>query len=70
MLNRYCDVDEKGNFNSDIKGINNRFFKVTERLLSGRLCIASMSLGCLKKTIYVTMKYSKSRKGVSPNGKS
>ena len=70
MLNRYCDVDEKGNFNSDIKGIQNRFFKVTERLLSGRLCIASMSLGGLRRTIYIAMKYSKSRKGVSPNGKS
>ena len=70
MMNKYCDVDENGNFKSDIKGIQQRFFKVTERLLSGRLCIASMSLGGLRRTIYVTIKYSKQRMGVSPNGKS
>lgn len=70
MMNKYCDVDEKGNFKSDIKGIQQRFFKVTERLLSGRLCIASMSLGGLRRTIYITIKYSKQRMGVSPNGKS
>lgn len=42
MMNKFTDVDENGNFHSDIKNINSRFFFVTERLLSGRLCIASM----------------------------
>lgn len=70
MMNRYADVDEKGNFHSDVKGIQQRFFKVTERLLSGRLCIASMTIGALKSIIYATIRYSKQRKGVSPNGKS
>lgn len=70
MLNRYGDVDEKGVFKSDIAGIQQRFFKVTERLLSGRLCIASMTIGALRRQIYITMKYSKQRMGVSPNGKS
>jgi acyl-CoA oxidase len=68
MMNRYADVDENGVFKSDIKGIQQRFFKVTERLLSGRLCIASMTLGGLKSMIYFTIKYSQQRKGVSPNG--
>lgn len=53
-----------------MKGIQQRFFKVTERLLSGRLCIASMTMGALKTMIYITMKYSLQRKSVSPNGKS
>lgn len=70
MMNKYCDVTEVGEFKTDIKGIQQRFFKVTERLLSGRLCIASMSMGALKRTIYVTIKYSKQRYGVSKNGKS
>lgn len=70
MMNKYCDVNEKGEFKSDVKGIQQRFFKVTERLLSGRLCIASMSIGALKRMIYITVKYSKQRFGVSPNGKS
>lgn len=70
MMNKYSDVDETGTFTSDIKGIQQRFFKVTERLLSGRLCIASMMLGALKLVTYVAIKYSQQRKGVSPNGKS
>ena len=37
-------------------------------MLSGRLCIASMMLGALKTAIYVSIKYSKQRKGVSKNG--
>jgi acyl-CoA oxidase len=68
MMNRYSDVDENGVFKSSIQGIQQRFFKVTERLLSGRLCIASMMLGGLKSAIYMTIKYSQQRKGVSPNG--
>lgn len=70
MMNKYCDVTEEGEFKSDVKGIQQRFFKVTERLLSGRLCIASMTLGALKKATYITIKYSKQRFGVSKNGKS
>lgn len=70
LMNRYCDVTENGEFKHDIKGIQQRFFKVTERLLSGRLCIASMTIGALKAMIYITMRYSLQRKSVSPNGKS
>lgn len=29
MLNRYADVNEKGVFSSEVKGIQQRFFKVT-----------------------------------------
>lgn len=70
MLNKYCDVNESGDFVSDVKGINQRFFKVTERLLSGRLCIASMAFGGAKSIIYITIKYANQRLAVSENGKS
>ena len=65
MLNKYGDVNEQGQFKSDIKGIQQRFFKVTERLLSGRLCIASMCFGAAKATSYITIKYAQQRLAVS-----
>lgn len=70
MMNKFADVDEDGNFTSDVKGRQQRFFKVTERLLSGRLCIASMTISQLKTACYITTKYSQQRFAVSKNGKS
>lgn len=29
LMNRYCDVSENGEFKHDVKGIQQRFFKVT-----------------------------------------
>lgn len=57
MMNAYCDVTEEGKFVSDIKKKNARFFKVTERLLSGRLCIASLSMGASRACLYIAIKY-------------
>lgn len=57
MMNKFSDVDEAGNFKSDVTKIPERFFKVTERLLSGRLCIAGLVLGAQKGALYVAIKY-------------
>lgn len=58
MMNRHTDVDEHGNFSSKIKGISQRFFKVTERLLSGRLCIASMCISSTRVVLETAIRYS------------
>lgn len=70
MLNKYHDVDENGKFTSETQNIYSRFFKTTERLLSGRLCIAAMVLGALKSCLYITIKYSQQRKSIGPDGES
>jgi acyl-CoA oxidase len=70
MMNRYSDVDEKGNFTSETQNIPSRFFKVTERLLSGRLCIASLCMGASRSTLYIGIKYAMQRLGQGASGKS
>ena len=70
MLNKICDVTEEGKFVSDIKKPSGRFFKVADRLLSGRLCIASMCIGATKMALFTTVRYSQQRLAVGPSGES
>lgn len=58
MMNKYADISETGEYTSPVKSIPGRFFKVTERLLSGRLCIASMGMGATRACLYIALKYS------------
>lgn len=58
MLNKYNDVLPDGTFVSEQKKASARFFKVTERLLSGRLCISSMTLANIKTVLHETIRYS------------
>ena len=70
MMNKFTDVDDQGKFSSEIKGLNQRFFQVTERLLSGRLCIASMCVGASRSCLYIAITYAKQRMAVGPKGES
>jgi acyl-CoA oxidase len=58
MLNKLCDVAEDGTVVCDIEKRGQRFFKVTDRLLSGRLCISAMMIGGMKMVLAHTIKYS------------
>lgn len=70
MLNKLADVTPEGKFVCDIPKVSNRFFKVADRLLSGRLCISAMCLSGTKQTIYHALRYSQQRLAVGPSGKS
>ena len=70
MLNKLADVDENGVFKCDIPKRSQRFFKVADRLLSGRLCISSMSIAAIKQVLYHTIRYSQQRLAVGDSGKS
>jgi len=68
MLNKFNDLSKDGKFTSIDKKPSQRFFRVAERLLSGRLCISSMCLTTTKACLYETIKYSQQRLAVGPKG--
>ena len=71
LLDRISQINpETGEFKSMIKGRRARFIYAANRLLSGRLCIASMMISCSKVGLINTIKYAKSRLSNGKTGKS
>ena len=56
LLNKYSDVNDEGKFTSTIDSGRKRFLTVADQLLSGRICIASMSLGGAKACLSIAVR--------------
>ena len=70
LLNKIGNISAENGYQSEIEHPRKRFLKIADQLVSGRICISSMMLGCSKMMLTNTLAYSKNRKSVGRTGES
>jgi len=74
MLTKYATVAKGGKYDwhaaAKMPSRRNKFLRLADQLLSGRLCISSMMIGATKTVLTSSLRYCATRLGVGVSGKS
>ncbi|QLG44554.1 acyl-CoA dehydrogenase family protein [Costertonia aggregata] len=62
LLNKYGTITDKGEYHSDIKNPNKRFFTMLGTLVGGRICVARAGLGGAKMSLTIAIKHALKRR--------
>jgi acyl-CoA oxidase len=68
LLNRYADVDERGEYTSPIENANKRFFTMLGTLVQGRVCVSGASISTAKSALTIATRYGLRRRQFGPAG--
>lgn len=62
LLNRFGDIDEKGNYTSPIENPSKRFFTMLGTLVGGRVCVPKAGLSATKVALTIAIRYALQRR--------
>ena len=62
LLNAFGDIDDDGNYVSDIDNPNRRFFTMLGTLVRGRVCVGGGSGASAKKALAIALRYGSTRR--------
>ncbi len=66
LLNRFGDVDERGNYSSSIANPGRRFFTMLGTLVGGRVCVPRAGLSAAKAGLAIAVNYALRRRQFAP----
>lgn len=69
LLNRFGDIDENGNYTSDIENPSKRFFTMLGTLVGGRVSVPRAGLSATKSGLAIAIKYALKRRQFGPNNR-